>query len=536
MGAGQRDGPAQLLAGALELVRPHRRLPQHGVHERLAGAIVRAAGVPGGLGQQRVRGLQRGFEVTLQPGLREAGKGPRLQVPAAPRLGHRHLLGVLQVALGGLGVADVERRARERRGQFGVLLEPVRWELAQQRTDSGGVAAHVQVEPVVGDDLHRQVPLARLHRVPERVDRGAARGVPAGGARVQVRKLRRQLPFGARAQQLGEQAVVAEPLAMTVHTEDEPIGALQGGERVRAVAVAGQRVGEAAAHAVDQRRAQEERAQPWRLAIEHLGDEVVGDHAIVAGELGHELVRVLAALETQRREPQAGAPTLRPRVERLDQLLVEGQAVRLEQLMRLALREREVGRADLGEPAAHPQHVQRQRRVAAGGEHQSQRVRCVQQQEGELRQAFLVAQHVDVVEHQHHAFRERGQGVDEQRHERVARLAHRRGQRGDGAVARDGAGEVERGEHRVPEMAGLIVGGLERDPRRGVRPALHLRRDQRGLAAPGGRAHERDRLVHGQPQALAVDHPERSGWDGELGHQRRGASRGGRQPPPPGPV
>ena len=81
--------------------------------------------------------------------------------------------------------------------------------------------------------------------------------------------------------------------------------------------------------------------------------------------------------------------------------------MRGEQLVRLALGEREVGRADLGEPAAHPQHVQRQRRVAAGGEHEPQRVRRVQEQEGQLRQALAVAQHVDVVEHQHDALGER---------------------------------------------------------------------------------------------------------------------------------
>ncbi len=235
--AGERDGPAQLLAGAVEVVRPHRGLPEHRVYECFAGAVLRTAGVPGGLGQQPVRGLQRGLEVTFQPGLRQARERQGLQVSAASRLRHRHLLGVLEVALGGLGVADVERRARERRGELGVLRESFRWQLAQQRAHGCGVATHVQVEPVIGDDLHRQVPLARLNRVPERVDRGAACGVPPGGAGVQLRQFRRQLTFRARAQELGEQAVVAEPLAVTVHTEDEPVGALEGGECVRAVAV-----------------------------------------------------------------------------------------------------------------------------------------------------------------------------------------------------------------------------------------------------------------------------------------------------------
>ena len=57
---------------------------------------------------------------------------------------------------------------------------------------------------------------------------GAALGVPAGGARVQRRgSFARQLALGARAQQLGEQAVVAEPLAVAVDAEHEPVGALE---------------------------------------------------------------------------------------------------------------------------------------------------------------------------------------------------------------------------------------------------------------------------------------------------------------------
>ena len=49
-----------------------------------------------------------------------------------------------------------------------------------------------------------------------------------------------------------------------------------------------------------------------RLAVEHLGQQVVADHAIVAGELGDEALGVVAALQAERGEPQAGAqPSVR---------------------------------------------------------------------------------------------------------------------------------------------------------------------------------------------------------------------------------
>ena len=69
---------------------------------------------------------------------------------------------------------------------------------------------------------------------------------------------------------------------------------------------------------IDVRR--RKRAEAWRLAIEDLGEQVVADDAVVAGELLDEALRVLAALQAQRGEPQPGAPALGARAERADQL------------------------------------------------------------------------------------------------------------------------------------------------------------------------------------------------------------------------
>ena len=58
-----------------------------------------------------------------------------------------------------------------------------------------------------------------------------------------------------------------------------------------------------------------------RLAVEHLGQQVVADHAVVARELGDEALGVLAALEAQRGQPQAGAPALGAGVQRADEIV-----------------------------------------------------------------------------------------------------------------------------------------------------------------------------------------------------------------------
>ena len=162
----------------------------------------------------------------------------------------------------------------------------------------------------------------------------------------------------------------------------------------------GQRVGQVAADAIDDRGPQQEAAQPRRLAVEHLGQQVVADHAVVAGELLDEALGIVAALEAVRGESQPGAPALGAGAQRRDQFGGEVDPMRGEQRGGLGLGEREVRGADLDQAPAHAQHVQRDRRVRAGAEHEPQRVRGVQHEEAEIAQALARAGDVDVVEDQ----------------------------------------------------------------------------------------------------------------------------------------
>ena len=169
--------------------------------------------------------------------------------------------------------------------ELGVGVQALGGQRVDERADRGAVAAHEQLEPVLGGDLDREVPVGGVDRVAQRLGRHAALGVPARGALVEPPQLARQLLARAGAQQLREQAVVAVPLAVRVESEHEPIGALERRQHVRAGTLVGERVGEVGADPVDDRRPQQERALPGRLAVEHLGDQVVAHDAVVAREL-----------------------------------------------------------------------------------------------------------------------------------------------------------------------------------------------------------------------------------------------------------
>ncbi len=208
----------------------------------------------GGLRKQLVRGVERGLEVPVQTGAVQARERERLEIaPAA--LGRQRALGVArlhEVRLARIGVPDLELRARERRAELRVGLEPVGRQDVDQGADRVAPAADEEVEPVLGDELDREVPFLRGDGVLERLRAHPAGRVPACGARVQDRQLGPQLAPGARAQQLREQTVVAVPLAARVDADHEPVRAFEVGQDVPTGIPADQGIGQLATDAVDQ--------------------------------------------------------------------------------------------------------------------------------------------------------------------------------------------------------------------------------------------------------------------------------------------
>ena len=167
--------------------------------------------------------------------------------------------------------------------------------------------------------------------------------------------------------------------------------------------------------------------------------------------------------ERQLRQPEPPQPIPRCAPERLHVRLRESE--RAEQLARLGSREREVRGADLGQPAGHPQALEPERRVAAGGEHQTQS-------------------------------RRRARAAS--RAPRRPPASRRRGSR------RARAGAARRGLERVEHARAVprsLVGGREAGDRRGARRArTPAARPARGRAR-GARRRRRSRRQPATPRA-----------------------------------
>ena len=108
----------------------------------------------------------------------------------------------------------------------------------------------------------------------------------------------------------------------------------------------------------------------WR--VEHLGQQVVGDGALAAGELGDESLGVGMAGERERRQPQPRRPPLGPRLEQGQALVRERDPGRGEQLARLLEREAQIGGPHLGQLAGEAQAMQPELRVVAGRQHDAE--------------------------------------------------------------------------------------------------------------------------------------------------------------------
>ena len=265
---------------------------------------------------------------------------------------------------------------------------------------------------MVGDQRRGRAHAAGGERVRQRLAPEPGAGEPLRRARVELRLEAGALEPQARAQQLGEQPVVAEPRAVTVERDEERAGALELLERERAVVAAGQRVGQIAADAAGDARAQQQLARRRGQPGQHLAGQVVGDGAIVAGELGDERVGVGLAAQRQPGEPEAGGPALRALEQARDERGPQREPQPLQQRGRLLQREREIGGAQLAQAAGQPQARERKLRIGAGRRHHVQRVAAMDEQLAE-RGERRAAQQVEVVEHEHRALRRTGQRVGE---------------------------------------------------------------------------------------------------------------------------
>ena len=252
--------------------------------------------------------------------------------------------------------------------------------------------------------------------------------------------------------------------------------------------------------------AKQERADVRVERADDLGQEIVGDEALISAELTDGGERIGHATKPERREHERGGPALRACVQQLDLVVAEADVAALdEQLARLGDRECELVRAQLGERAAGAQPRQAERRVDARDHDQA----CVRREmlDGivDRRQGITVRDGLQVVEHDHELTPEASDPV-QQLVDRAGDV-RRRTEPPEGRPAEARANPVDRGRDVGPQPDWIVVTGVERHPRKGFAPARAPCAHGSRLPEAGRGRHERQRRVRAGVQDLQDPRP-----------------------------
>ena len=200
----------------------------------------------------------------------------------------------------------------------------------------------------------------------------------------------------------------------------------------------------------------------------------------------------------------------------------------LEQLGGLRGREPQLGFAYFGQLAACPQPGQRQRRVAAAGQHHGYPGRPVLDQERERLVHLRRADQVVVIQDEQGLVR--SQVVDQRRDQPLERRGRGRAEQRGHPFAGPGAGPVQRGHRVVPEPGRVVVPRVQRQPR-GREPAAPGPISQQDRLAVPGRPADQDQPPRQAPlqacrQPRPRDHARPRPRHMQLGGEQDIRSRG----------
>ena len=446
------------------------RVVQHDVDERAAR------------GQPRQRGQSGGERVAVAVHHRVQQRQQRAHVRA-----HRGVGVVFQAAVLQAFHRD-GRAAREAVGPHaGHLQQPVRvHQVGRERADPAGEQPHAALLDEGLGVLHEQPRgvghVAALDRVFDRGHKPLPRLVPAGGGEVQPRGPRRVFAREARAQEVGEEAVVPPRAVLAGQRRDEEVVGLEPLEHPRAVGAGHQRVAQRHVEPVQDARAQQELARGLGLLSEHGLGEVRGHGAVRAREARDEVAARRLPLQRHGRERERRHPALGLVVQLHDRLGRQRQVrAQLEVAFGLGEGEAQVLGVDVEQLAARAQPAEAEVGPRAHADHHAAAHGQVVDQFAHQRDHGAVLDALEVVEEQHVR-------------RRVGREApHQLGRRGRlGRVGREFRHGLAQAVH---EARGVVVGRVEPEPRgggaRGLQPLAHLPH-RGGLAEAGGRAHDDD--------------------------------------------
>ena len=225
---------------------------------------------------------------------------------------------------------------------------------------------------------------------------------------------------------------------------------------------------------------------------QELEAEVLRHEPVVAGEARGAGRARRAGQQRQRRQVQAGRPTLRA-LRQLGQLArVELDSRGSQQQPGLALVEPKIRDADLVHTAVRPPAGKRQRRDCPAGDRDLRPGRNVLEQRREHVETSRIGDGMQIVEHQHQRALERSKRAADGRNAlRPGRSAWT--QKRFEHLRRDRFDAVNRGRDIAQEHDGVVVSAVERDPRERTRISLGPSCKERRLAVPGRRDHGRKR-------------------------------------------
>ena len=148
---------------------------------------------------------------------------------------------------------------------------------------------------MVGEQPRRVGPVTRGLSMPDGVDDLAVLGQPPGGQPVQGRQLLGEPAAQLKPEQVSEEVVIPEPGPGRIERYDERVGVFEVEQDPLGAGVTSQQVRQLAVDAVEQGGTQKQLLDLGWLVLQHLGEQVLGDGPVAAGELRDKSLGVRAA-------------------------------------------------------------------------------------------------------------------------------------------------------------------------------------------------------------------------------------------------
>ena len=417
-------------------------------------------------------------------------------------------------------VAGLEEDPSQCESELGVPGHDLGRDLIHDREQGSALSPGQEGQPVAAEHVGGQLPILAEHRVAQGGEHLVSLAEPATGSCVELGPVPRLATHQIDAQQLTEERVVRERVAVVVERGDQGAPSHEVLEPALPAFRRCERVGQRSVQVVDDRGAHQEVEHVGRLPGHHLRHQVVAHGAIVAGETPDEGAGVRMVAQRQRGEPEAGHPALGPLPEKAQ--IAYAQVKSAEELLGLAEGERQISVPDFAEVAGDAQSLEPERRVAPRGQDDAQPVGGVIEQPVEVTQHGCFGHLVEVVQYEYDGLLERLELRHQGGKEGVAAPAARRGSGADGRV-----GTPKRGDHARPEDAPRVGLRTERQPRDPMPGLASLRpaRQQGRLAGTSRSGDQGERPLDGSGQlfrkARPLHHPRRNGRN----HEPRGENQ-----------